>query len=59
MNFILRVQIFNYLQMTDKNEFNRLSLDLVSSYIITLFGNYMEEIVDITKNIFSNSDIMI
>jgi len=43
--------------MTDKNEFNRLSLDLVSSYIITLFGNYMEEIVDITKNIFSNSDI--
>lgn len=56
--------------MSDNNEFNRLSLDLVSSYIITLFGNYMEDIVYIIKtslqdnpqlsyfekNVFSNMD---
>lgn len=35
--------------MENTNEINRLSLDMVSSYIITLFGNYMEDVVEITK----------
>ncbi len=31
-------------------EFKRLELDLVSSYIITVFGNYMEEITNLIKD---------
>lgn len=37
-------------QEDEQDEYKRLELDIVSSYIMTLFGNYMDKSIDIIKS---------